>query len=899
MKPNDQKGIEIALSQAEDNGLIDPPSPEHIDPEVFQNHYRGILYQIKNLKVPPLDAVAQIPEEDRAYRRPTLERILQDLFGKPETSVAKIPESGINWLKEAPSGEKVLWTRFKTCLENKPGFDSSAIDSLDNSTELVLASCGDPRLSNELKKGLVIGYVQSGKTANYTGLIAKAIDAGYRIVIVMTGIHNNLRRQTQLRLESELGLSESIDSQTENETFLLTGSQLTGGDYAPRFPNQILEKVNGIFVIKKNVNILKQLIDWLPPNFAGPALIIDDEADQASINTNLNNRDEGAPSETNMYIRMLLKSFFKNRTYVGYTATPYANVFVDPKNQNDLFPEDFVVSLPKPKGYTGVSEFFGLGATASNCIRALPNEQADTLARSLLREHSSDFAFKKSDREEGKRFLDGLIREHVLNAAAFRKRSGPKAPVSMLIHVSKLTHHQETIKDLIFEVLNELRNLWRFDRLGTVESFKETWQIRRTGMKSQNHAFDFQEIEPLIDDLLSQFGTEVLSLNQESQDELDYSATPYLSAIVIGGDKLSRGLTLEGLLTSVFLRSSNSPKADTLSQMGRFFGYRESYLDLITIITSETLAADFAVVSELEENLRDELRLYQSSITPADFAPRVLNKMGLLPTSPNKMKLAKPTTTSYSGVRIQSVAFAGSEEIFRQSQGGETTLSVTQANMTATRELIDLCEDFRPHSRVSSALIGNKVLTSDLAEFIGKYRISEKSYQFSGQMLEIYLNYMAKQNEPKLHHWNLAVVGRSENPILGAENFGGFEIGRLERNPGDNLSDSPSIKTLTNRLASFYDYKGDEILDFEDEELSKFNSDLFTGKSASEAARLTRSQGLILIYPISPHTSSQKDSLGQRLFGDASVNDTIIGVSLVFPFVNDLGLKTYWQVGGK
>lgn len=899
MTSNDQQGIKIALSQAEATGLIDPPSPRHVDPEIFQNHYRGILYQIKNLKVPPLEAIAQIPEEDRVYRRPTLERILQDLFGQSEPSVAKIPESGTNWLKEVPRQEKVLWTRFKTCLENKPGFNASAIDSLDRSTEVILASCGDPRLTSELKKGLVIGYVQSGKTANYTGLIAKAIDAGYRIVIVMTGIHNNLRRQTQLRLENELGLSESLTAETNNETFLLTGSQLVGGDYAPRFPNQILEKVNGIFVIKKNVNILKQLIDWLPPNFAGPALIIDDEADQASINTNSNNRDESSPTETNTLIRIILKSFFKNRTYVGYTATPYANVFVDPQNQSDLFPEDFVISLPKPKGYTGVSEFFGAGAVASNCIRTVPNEEADFLTRSLLREPIKEFAFQQSDQEEGKRFLEVLIREHVLNAAAFRKRNGQNSPVSMLVHVSKLTHHQENLKELILEVLDELKNLWQFDRLGTAESLRETWQSRRDAMRSQNHAFTFDDIESFIDDLLSQFGTEVLSLNQESQDELDYSDTPALSAIVIGGDKLSRGLTLEGLLTSVFLRSSNSPKADTLSQMGRFFGYRENYLDLITIITSETLATDFAAVSELEENLRDEMRLYQSSITPADFAPRVLNKMGLLPTSPNKMKLARPTTTSYSGVRIQSVAFAGSEEIRRESHGRETTVSVTRANMAATRELVDGCKDFRPHSRVANALIGKKVSTSDLSQFISKYRISENAWQFRGQMLEIYLNYMANHQEPRFHYWNLSVVGRSAKSLLGTENFRGLEVGRLERNPDDNLSESPSIKTLTNRLANFSDDKGDEILDFGDEELGKFRSDLFVGKSASEAARLTRSEGLILIYPISPHTSSQKVSLGERLFGEPSVNETIIGVSLVFPFVDDLGLKTYWQVGGK
>ena len=899
MISTENDGLKIALSQAESTGLIDPPSSEHIDPEKFQEHYRGILYQIKNLQIPPLTAIAQIPEVERVYRRPTLERIFQDLYGTSEASVAKIPQSGGDWLAEIGGYDRPLWNRFKTCLENKPGFNSSAIESLDRSTDLILGCCGDPRSPEELKKGLVIGYVQSGKTANYTGVIAKAIDAGYRLVIVMTGIHNNLRRQTQLRLENELGLTESGIGQADTDTVLLTGSQLAGGDYAPRFPNRILEKVNGVFVIKKNVNILRQLIDWLPPNFDGPALIIDDEADQASINTNPSLREEASPTETNTLIRMLLKSFFKNRTYVGYTATPYANVFVNPADQSDLFPEDFVISLPKPKGYTGVSDFFGVGSPAARCIETLSEQDAESLTKSLLREPNIEFSFLQHEADEGKRFLEGIVSRHILNASAFRKKNGQKAPVSMLVHISKLTYFQETIKYQVVEVLQELKALWRFDRLNTENLMRADWEARLGLMKTKNYAFSFDEIIPFVDELLSPYGTEVLSLNQESEDELDYSQTPGLSAIVIGGDKLSRGLTLEGLLTSVFLRSSNSPKADTLSQMGRFFGYREDYLDLITIITSDSLASDFGTVSELEENLREEIRVYQSSIRPADFAPRVLHKMALLPTAPNKMKHAKPTTTSYSGVRIQSVAFAGSEEIRSDTRGDESALSVIRHNLAATHELISECSNLLPHGSVSNAFVGTKVQTLALSHFFSHYRLSDKSRQFRGKMLEIYLNYMAKHQDESFHNWNLAIVGRSEDPILGSENLGGFTVGRLERNPDKNLSHSPSIGTLTNRLAKYDDETGDEVLDFTNDQFVKLRSFFKQGNSATEAARLTRTKGLILIYPISPHTKSEEVSLGQRLFGDSHVSDTIVGISLVFPFVDDFGLEKYWQVEGR
>lgn len=895
----ENEGLRIALSQAENTGLIDPPNPDHIDPERFQEHYRGILYQIKNLQIPPLTAIAQIPEVERVYRRPTLERIFQDLYGSSEASVAKIPESGSDWLSEMEGYARPLWNRFKTYLENKPGFNSSAIESLDQSTDLILSCCGDPRTPEELKKGLVIGYVQSGKTANYTGVIAKAIDAGYRLVIVMTGIHNNLRRQTQLRLESELGLTESGLRQGDTDTVLLTGSQLAGGDYAPRFPNRILEKVNGVFVIKKNVNILRQLIDWLPPNFDGPALIIDDEADQASINTNPSIREEVSPTETNTLIRMLLKSFFKNRTYVGYTATPYANVFVNPSDQSDLFPEDFVISLPKPKGYTGVSEFFGAGSPAARCIETLSEEDADSLTKSLLREPNLEFSFLQQDENEGKRFLQGMVSHHILNAAAFRKKNGQKAPVSMLVHISKLTHFQETVKDQILQVFEELQTLWRFDRQDTEDLMRASWEARLKTMKTGNFAFSFDEIIPYVDELLSPHRTEVLSLNQESEDELDYSQTPALSAIVIGGDKLSRGLTLEGLLTSVFLRSSSSPKADTLSQMGRFFGYRESYLDLITIVTSDSLAYDFATVSELEENLREEIRVYQSSITPADFAPRVLHKMALLPTAPNKMKHAKTTTTSYSGHKIQSVAFAGNEEALSDTQGDRTALSIMKNNLAATHELISECSHLSPHGNVPNAFVGTQVRTLDLCRFISQYRLSDKSRQFRGQMLEVYLNYMAKHQEESFHHWNLAIVGRFEDPTLGHETLGGFRIGRLERNPDKNLSQSPSIGTLNNRLTKYGDKSGDEVLDFTSDQFDELERFSKQGKPATQAARLTRKNGLILIYPISPHTKSNEVSLGQRLFGDSRVSDTIVGISLVFPFVDDFGLEKYWQVEGR
>ena len=596
------------------------------------------------------------------------------------------------------------------------GWAEESIRQLDNSTTSVVERLANPMSEAAYQsKGLVVGYVQSGKTANFTGVIAKAADAGYKLIIVLAGTLDVLRSQTQRRIDKDLIGQELLDDSYGNDAdwgrFLKHGARpsqlgsfdfhrLTGPDSDYRRLNAGLEALQfeaaertkplydkenifrartRIAIVKKNSNILKRLLEDLRrTKSAGqgaqldqiPALIIDDESDQASINVNkpTSDGDSEDRTATNRAIVHLL-SLLPRAQYIGYTATPFANVFVDPNNEEDIFPKDFLVSLPRPAGYMGVSDFYDLDGSQDD-DDSRPNE------RDYVRPVIGD--------DEEPDNLQAAIDAFVLSGAIkrFRAAVDPSLAASfrhhtMLVHSSEKVAEHQQLATQVQKIFGKAgyeggRGVERLDRL-----FQEDF-LRVHGARGAELPFpgSFDELAPFVGECLSAIGPGrgavriVNNLNKDQTPDFDRQA---VWKILVGGTKLSRGYTVEGLTVSYYRRRAQS--ADTLMQMGRWFGFRRGYGDLVRLYigTQEPLPGKgqktinlydaFGAVCRDEEAFRDELKRYAEltdpRITPAQIPPLVPQHM-LRPTASNKMYNAILTYTNFGG-RLSESTIAPTE----------------------------------------------------------------------------------------------------------------------------------------------------------------------------------------------------------------------------------------------
>jgi hypothetical protein len=552
------------------------------------------------------------------------------------------------------------WDRYKKFLIQN-GFSVNVVSKMDIETDSILDLLQNPSDAGAWKrKGLVVGHVQSGKTANYAGVVCKALDAGYRVVIIMAGLLNSLRRQTQGRIDTGIiGLDSSLMLQNIPIIEKLVGvghfshvEQLcpvsittAHADFNKKSANQLQTAINQyapplVFVIKKNVSILRNLIDWLENNNIDlsnhPMLLIDDEADHASINTKKENLD---PTTTNNHIRELLSLFPKN-IYLGYTATPFANIFINPETPedmlNDLFPENFIKTLEAPSNYFGGNRVFVNGELDS--IRIIDDY--------------GDFLPLKHKKEELPNFipvsLEDAIKAFILVCAIRILRGQESEHNSMLINVSRFTGIQSEIRILIFSYINKLRDaVINYHALNIKDALKSTGMlsIYEVWEKEFSHAeFEWIDVQKVLKKAISR--VEVIEVNnsQKAEKDIDYTKRNYPEGrhiIAVGGLSLSRGITLEGLSTTYFLR--NSIMYDTLMQMGRWFGYRPGYEDLCRIYMTEEARSWYEHISLATDELRDEFRrMERLKKTPKDFGLCVRNHPeSLIVTARNKMRSSK------------------------------------------------------------------------------------------------------------------------------------------------------------------------------------------------------------------------------------------------------------------
>lgn len=732
-----------------------------------------------------------------------LRKILFD-YGVFE-GTAKILEDNtdhVEWLADERASIKWdLWGRYKKYLEVEEKLPPVVIAKLDETTDEILKRLESPKREGAWdRRGMVVGNVQSGKTSNYTGLITKAVDAKYKIVIVLAGLNNDLRSQTQKRIDKgflgrDTQKKESYDQTSskigvglipgyiESPLIAVTSAD-AGGDFKKKVHEAVTITPGGdpiIAVVKKNVTPLSNLLNWFTgTNNSGkisnvPLLLIDDEADNASIDTKATKRiggaevdpeeDEKDPTKINGLIRQILNCFSQS-AYVGYTATPFANIFIYPDELNDLnekygenlYPRSFIINLHAPSNYIGPEKVFGLykDKTANiEEVSPLPLIRiTDDYAAYFPEKHKSDLLVGS--------LPDSLYRAiyaFILSAAARDVRGQGKKHHSMLVHVTRFVNVQNQITELLKVVVRELVEQLEYQTgpqyLKLIAELEQIWNedfvpTTKAVMQSLDDngitPIEWGEIEARLYKCASKI--EVKSVNGKAADGgLDYDSYPNgCTVIAVGGDKLSRGLTLEGLAISYYARLSKM--YDTLLQMGRWFGYRNGYADLCRLYTSSQLTRWYRHITVANEELRRELDdMADLNATPETYGLKVrTHPDGLLITAMNKMRNSEKRTVTYAGKLVQVTRFYKDNPC-------------NQANIRFVNDWLMKLEPPKEPIVVRNNYLWRNVESDRIIEFLQNVTIHSSCFSASPKIVSQYIQSQVEDGE--LINWTVALVSTS------------------------------------------------------------------------------------------------------------------------------------------
>lgn len=814
--------------------------------------------------------------------------------------VISATEELTDWLGNIDRSEWHYWPTLRAYLLGIKGWPKDTVTSLDDASDRILRELKPPTTSEFDIRGLVLGYVQSGKTANFTALIAKAADAGYRLVVIFSGIDNGLRRQTQIRLNRELtGYPSNPPGAVRmppvgKQWHQFTTDDLQGDFHAGRANHAALQGSQPVLlVVKKNGPVLRRLQSWFqsaPEDVRTtlPALFIDDEADQASVDSrgsyqtqedfDADHPDYEPPAVINGLIRTLI-GMFARRAYVAYTATPFSNILIPHDTYDgvagaDLYPKDFFIDLPKPRGYFGTEEFFGR-------FDPVDDDRVDGL--DVLRIVTPEEVASFVQNNELTPSVDQALHAFILGGAARALRGKPDAPCTMLVHTSQRIADQRPTKLLVEERFRELRDEWRYSRKSGIRTrLANLWTkdfILTTSGIPAHPQHTFEQLEPFIGPFLE--AVVVREINSDRGEVLDYEREPSLKAIAVGGNRLSRGLTLEGLLVSYFAR--RSPQYDTLLQMARWYGYRGGYEDLTRIYTTRELADWFSDLALVEHRLRQDMQVYEQTpgLKPYDVGMRILQHPTMQVTSALKRRF----TTS----RVISQSYSEQlEQTFKFPLQAEDRLAVLcERNRQTTR-------DFLIRLGPTSASTGFGPMWTDIsaAAVVGFLRSFAVDFEVSSLSPELISAWIERQNtEGDLVNWTIAVRGRDkENEKLGTASWlpdGTASVWNIGRT---RLKGTNSLGVITT--------SGDEAFGLTADEVKKMEKMLADGveKDRNRAARLSRSSkcGLLLLYPISKHSGRDDVPLGKArepLYDnpDSPAARDLIGLALSLPRTTKAG----------
>jgi hypothetical protein len=849
---------------------------------------------------------------------PSLVRQLQSIFNVRQGPGTALKGKDLrDWLPEKRGNiDWRFWKRYERYLLKEKKWSPKVVRGVDELTDKVLERLEDPSHDGKWdRRGMVAGQVQSGKTANYTGLICKATDAGYRLIIVLAGMHKDLRSQTQLRLDDGfLGYSTkdrmmydptnrrigvgAIKGEKLYPIQTLTTSE-DGGDFKnaiAKGSNIDLSSVPLILVVKKQVGILKNLNGWLTSRYGEkdketgkisinniPLLLIDDECDNASVNTK---KKDGDPTAINAGIRKLLHSFSQS-SYVGYTATPFANIFINLNNTTDvhgdeLFPRDFIINLPAPTNYVGAVRFFGLSEDPDAGL-----EEQDRLPLIRYVDDHEDWLDKKDKTDCVPRALPSSLKKSlksfIISGAVRILRGQRKEHHSMLIHVTRYKQVQSKIRTQVHreikslqnrlsygdgaspeQLLSELKQIWDEDFIPTTEAINDP-DIQR---------FSWEDI--LLNLSLSASKIVVKTINGEVKETLDYDNHPEgLTVIAIGGDKLSRGLTLEGLTVSYYLRASKM--YDTLMQMGRWFGYRPGYLDLCRLYTTNELVGWYEHITAASEELRQEFD-YMAMLdkTPAEFGLKVrTHPAGLTISSVGKIRDGKTLKVSYAGSISETVAFYKDP-------------AKSQKNLEAFTQFLNDCGDpaISPTSTSGDAYIWKDIAGNDVVKLLLKIETHRDSLRANSKLLAEYIKAQLAKDE--LTSWTIVLKSKrifkpSDQPKY--VDISGCRVGLYKRTKSSaSTVNRYSIKRLVSPI--------DESIDLPEEVKQRIREDIKESSASRNQAvdgeltnpyRKERSsdKGLFLIYPLDPEDAGWM------------VEPPILGFAISFPGSSNVSSVEY------
>ena len=760
-------------------------------------------------------------------------RRLRDMF------LAKIPEGTTltdngetnwrEWLPEMKQDGLVpqRWFAYQQYLQEKQNADFIQLQSLDKSTDRVLGLLSDPRRDHApiRRKGLILGDVQSGKTRTYMALMNKAVDYGYKMIVVLTSSDEGLRRQTQERIDSDfLGIkrvtreSTGIGKYTKGKSIPTPVSLTNEDDFTTPsskafqgLPRPTWNDRPVITVMKKNGIVLGKFNKWLDsPEFPKdlPMLIIDDESDYASVNSA---KEDESPTAINGLLRTLC-NISERSSYVAVTATPFANVFIDDEVKEDLFPRDFIHILPTPPAYIGAKKLFGdldTEGQKSPCVQLLDE---DELSSWLPLSHKKEYRFDNNGQCELNpqvaHAIDCFLIACVLRPGAEDKRQ------SMLIHLSRFTAVQEQIADMINKYVGDIVSALKFHPSETDQRIYKMHRVydEEYSAYGQTNGMSWQRVlhrmrlmtERLQVRLVNSTASKWSEINQVPINLAKNECTLY-----VGGNRLSRGMTLDGLICSVFYRNVTS--ADTLLQMGRWFGYRPGYADLQRVWLTDQSIADFRYACSITENLKTQAKkMERQGQTPKQFGLAIMKnpEKGVRITSATKMRSAEEGSSDVlanfdlEGTRIEAVRISAAPDRLKDNDSALNKL-ITECNSMPRAFIAD--SPMRVYRHIPAGII---------TEFLSHYRAGYDDTYFGRTLLQ-YRNQIKELNTTKALEfaktqqtenpdidWNIAFISGKGEPIDGVR----FHWTQVERKSTyDREHDLFRISGKSMRLAGTQD----------------------------------------------------------------------------------------------
>ena len=853
-------------------------------------------------------------------------------FYEEESKILLNNQNHVEWLNTITDQgwkrriEWKFWEHYQLHLMEHEKFSHDIIhgpNGINRTVNKILSALDDPTSSGPWdRRGLIVGEVQSGKTANYTALVCKAADAGYKLIIVLAGLYNDLRAQTQQRIdEGFIGFNSKLDqsqNQPQNRIGVGTyqghppviyhtdGSQ--NGDFNRRDARAISPELNYqepiILVVKKNKSMMDNVNHWLSRYMQAnsirdvPLMLIDDECDNASVNTRKFEIEDDAhvPTAINEGIRDILRKFQKS-VYIGYTATPFANILIKRKDKHkklgeDLFPRDFILNIPKPSNHIGPEQFFGISENTQANIESsegypllhrvrdgdllLPNLK--NLKKNVI-VHELNISLKKA------------IKSFILSCAARIHRGQKESHNSMLIHITHYVKPQGDLKELVENHLEkDLRNvilnagpnhpLWN--------EFKDLWINDfipvSSEMKNKNlgEINTWEEVKPHIPEVLNRMV--IMEVNGNSKDAIEYKKLKengiYKNFIAIGGSRLARGLTLESLTVSYFLRTSKM--YDTLLQMGRWFGYRDGYLDLCRLYTTSGIINAYRHIAMATQELKLEFdRMYELNEKPENWGLKIRSHPDLL------------LVTGYGKSHWATKASITFDAKMLQSHNTIVNIIDCKYNNKLIHKVI--LKKYKLKKTANEVAYANyNVSSEDIIEFVNNYKIGP-SHKWRPSLVSEYIKNRNTFNEltdwtvgilsaksPEKHHKSLGLDSQPKVKIKNVEKS--IELPLTLRN--GEISSSRNYIILDKALLS-KDHEKIDLENFNDSiAKGKENAPDKTGVLIREKRSLTR--GLLLLYPIYGSTSSENnitttnDHQVQELYGFNRDKNSINSNNIVF-----------------